>query len=271
MAVYPIPLPNRGFLRLRGSDKHFLQGIISQDIELLQTQPCIYACLLTPQGKFLHDFFVINLGEDWLIDGEADRLEDLQKRLTQFRMRHKVEIINAREQWQVIAVLPEAAPFDLLGEIVSDPRHAEMGQRVYIAKDAELPLISAFNLYDVRRLKLGIPDGSRDIVVEQALPMEFRLHALNGISLSKGCYLGQEMCSRMFFRDLLKRQTYTIQFDGDAPPAGTIIANVTGQIIGELRSSAGRLALAVIKIEAVEKAEALFANGQPCQIFTESH
>ncbi len=294
MAV-PVLLPNRGFLRLRGADKHFLQGIISQDIELLQTQPAIYSCLLTPQGKFLHDFFVINLGDDWLIDGEADRIEDLQKRLVQFRMRHKVEITNETAQWQVIAKLnylfeqhmlssqrklgsslsnnqvrlnPSLHWDDASVAASSDPRHVEMGQRVYLPKEVALPSTSEFLSYDQQRIKLAIPDGSRDMVLEQALPMEFRLHALNGISLSKGCYLGQEMCSRMFFRDLLKRQSYTLQFAGEAPSAGTVIRNAAGQMVGEVRSRIGGLALALIKIEIAE-AEVpitLMADSQNCQI-----
>lgn len=271
----PIPLPNRGFLRISGPDKHFLQGIISQDIEWLQTQPSIYACLLTPQGKFLHDFFVINLGDDWLIDGEADRINDLQTRLLQFRLRHKVEILDETQNWQVTAVIPAKAESRVPGSgslenftthgasrdgwpemiVIDDPRHAQMGQRIYQPADAAAVFHpAAYAAYEMQRIRRCIPDGARDMEIEKALPMEFRLNTLNGISLKKGCFLGQEMCSRMFFRDLLKRQTYPLQFYGDAPPAGTPIIDMDGQMAGEVRSSIGNLAIGMVKIDAAQAA-----------------
>ncbi len=275
-----IALPNRGLLRLSGRDKvDFLQGLITQDATLLKAPgDIIYALLLTPQGKFLHDFFVIVLWDgDFLIDCEAARREDLRARLWRYRLRAQIVILDETPKWRVEAELP---PLVERRAILSyaDPRSPLLGRRHYVPTqkavtilpsgdgevgppmtvlndDANLPP-GRFAAYEKIRLTRGIPDGSRDMTIEKSLPMEFNCDKFKGVALNKGCYLGQEMTSRMFFRDLIKKQTYPAQVAlpkgaGMPPPGTPILAD--GEPVGELRTSVNDIALAYVRIAAAEK------------------
>src|ERR1700679_4151569 len=122
-----VRLPNRGFLRLAGPDRlTFLQGLVSNDINKVATGQAVYSCLLTPQGKFLHDFFLVADGESLLIDCEADRRGGLAQRLKMYRLRSKIEI--AEVDYAVFAVFGPVPPIP--GAIVyADPRTAALGTR----------------------------------------------------------------------------------------------------------------------------------------------
>jgi folate-binding Fe-S cluster repair protein YgfZ len=180
-------LPDRGVLRLGGDDRRsFLQGLISNDIALCQPGKPIYAALLTPQGKFLHDMFAIDNGDDFLIDCESVRADDLLKRLRAHKLRAKVTFENVSNAFAVWASWSGDTPKDFY----TDPRLSTLGSRallkIDLTPDAE---VADFKTYDRHRLSLGVPDGSRDLVVEKSTLVEGNLDLLNAISWTKGCYM----------------------------------------------------------------------------------
>ncbi len=264
-----IKLPNRGLVRISGEDRHkFLQELISNDVNLLDEQLCIYACLLTPNGKFLHDFFVTDEDDTLLLECEGGaRAEDLTGRLNRYRLRSRVQI-SAEPDVSVYAVLPPSQPPPLSGgrgtaellppdkgggweggKTYPDPRHPEMGYRTFKAPPGieEKP----FEDYDRHRIRLGIPDGSRDMIPERSTLLESNIDKLNGISFNKGCYMGQELTARMHYRGLAKKHLYPVKFEGPVPQPGAPI-EVEGKTVGEMRSSCRDLGMALLKDEYVE-------------------
>lgn len=228
-----VTLPRRGLVHIEGEDRvSFLNGLVSNDVAKLQPGGIQYACLLTPQGKFLHDFFV-HAGDGFLLlDCEGDvRAKDLYERLNKFRLRAKVKI-SVEESSPVYAV------FD--GEDgLPDPRSDMLGRRAF-EKPAhdERP----FEEWDRRRIAACVPDGSRDLELEKSTLLEARIDRLNGVDWNKGCYMGQELTARMHYRGLAKKHLYTVTFKAGAPAPFSGLPNG-----GQMRSSCGDIGLALLK------------------------
>lgn len=245
-----VRLPNRAVLRLSGADRlSFLQGLVSNDVNAAAPGQAVYSCLLTPQGKFLHDFFLYADGESLLIECEADRRADLAQKLRMYKLRSKIEIAEA--EFSVFAVF--GAILDTPDTIQStDPRTPTLGTRVLArAGMPDLPAIP-FETCDRLRISLAVPDGSRDMEVGKAILLENNIDLLNGVAWDKGCYTGQELTARTKYRGLIKKRLMPVKIAGTAPDAGTpLIAD--GVEVGEMRSSNGDLGLALLRFEAVRK------------------
>lgn len=267
-------LPDRGVLRIGGADaRAFLQGLVSNDIAKVSPRQAIHASLLTAQGRYLHDFFIAEIGDDLVLDGELERLEDLRRRLSLYKLRSKVTIAVATDALAVAAAWGDgsATTFGLDGEAGGarawadgvafvDPRLAAMGVRAIASPAALASASSGFAAagaddYDRHRLPLGIPDGSRDLPIEKAILLENGFDELNGVDWKKGCYIGQELTARTKYRGLVKKRLMPVTIEGPLPQPGTLIT-VDGQEAGEMRSAAGRSGLALLRLEAVEKAAA---------------
>lgn len=220
-----VKLKNRGLIHLEGEDRHdFLQGLITNNIDTLSPEKPLYACLLTPQGKFLHDFFVIEGKDFTLLDCEGGaRAQDLFDRLNKYRLRKNVQIsVEPHNDVYVIFGAPVGLP---------DPRDPEMGNRAFEQPDLEE---KPFEAWDTNRIALTIPDGSRDLIPEKSTMDEAHMDKLNAIDYDKGCYIGQELTARMHYRGLGKRHLQTVQTK--EIPAGA-----------ELRSSCGDIGIALVK------------------------
>ncbi len=249
-------LPHRGVLRISGDDcATFLQGLISNDIGLCTPEQPIYAALLTPQGKFLHDLFIYNAGDSYLIDCEAARIDDLMQRLTTYKLRAKIALENVSKTLEVVVSLGDTTD-------LPDPRLKELGSRAIVTKGSNTN--SDFTTYDKHRLNLGITDGSRDMIIGKSTLSDGNFDLLHGINWTKGCYVGQELTARMHHRALVKKRMFPVKISGSAPAAGTIIF-YNGAEIGEMRSSANDIGLALLNIEAcqnlVAKTEAILGSG----------
>jgi folate-binding protein YgfZ len=249
-------LNERAVLEIGGPDRaDFLQGLISNDVTRLNDGRAIYAALLTAQGRYLHDFFLVASGDTYLLDGEAARLPDLTRRLTIYKLRSKVTL-TSRPDLAVCAIFGDPAPLPAAGAAFADPRNAALGTRLILPRDeiAALPFAQtdAAN-YDRLRLSLGVPDGSRDLVPEKSLLMESGFDALNGIDWNKGCYIGQEITARMKYRALVKKQLMPVSVDGPMPAPGTAILSGDDEV-GEMRSGRDGTALAVLRLDALDKA-----------------
>ncbi|MBL8571883.1 MAG: folate-binding protein YgfZ [Phreatobacter sp.] len=272
-----VVLDSRAVLAVTGEDRRaFLQGLISNDVNKVAADHAVHAAFLTAQGRFLHEFFVAELGDRLLLDAEAPRLEDLRRRLAMYKLRAKVALEPLADGFAVVALIGDGAaaalgcggaPGDAVGFAGGiafvDPRLAELGLRA-ILPPTELSALAARGFvpgrledYDALRLTLGVGDGSRDLAVEHALLLENGFDELNGVDWKKGCYIGQELTARMKYRALVKRRLTPVRIEGPRPAPGTPVT-LDGAEAGEMRSSSGTLGLALLRIEALE---ALRARG----------
>jgi len=280
MSKIYVTLPSRGILAIDGPDRAtFLQGLVSNDVTQAGPSRAIYSAFLTAQGKYLHDFFIAETGERLLLDCEAERLPDLQRRLKMYKLRSKIALEDVSAQFSVTALfgpgalealgLPAepgaAAPFgaSLGGGIVFvDPRLERLGARAILPRGTEAEVLEPAGFapaeaaaYERLRLEAGVPDGSRDMVVEKAILLENNLDELHAISWQKGCYMGQELTARTRYRGLVRKRLFPVIVEGALPEPGTPVM-LNGKEAGEMRSGSGDRALALLRLEEVARAEA---------------
>lgn len=251
-------LPHRSVIAVGGSDRvEFLQGLISNDTRKVGPGQAIWAALLTPQGRFLNDMFVVeDENQTFLLETERERAAALAKKLKMYTLRSKVTVEDRSATMEVAVVFgPDAARMPPVAGATTfvDPRLPELGVRVLapagqstqMLKLPEAPLAD----YEALRLALGVPDGSRDMPVEKALLLESGFDELHGVDWQKGCYMGQELTARTKYRGLIKRRLFPVKVDGPLPPSGTPIQR-DGKEVGELRSGSGDRALAMLQLDA---------------------
>ena len=265
-------LAERGILKIAGPDaRPFLQGLISNDINKVSASRAIYATFLTPQGRYLHDFFVAEIGGVFAVDCEAGRLDDLKRRLTMFKLRSKIEITDESDKFLVAAIPADGASFDLEGPagtareweggaVFVDPRLAAAGLRAILPRESAEAALKTAGLspgapadYEHMRITLGLPDGSRDMPVEKAILLENGLDELNGIDWDKGCYLGQELTARTKHRGLVRKRLLPVSIEGPIPPPGTKIMSGEKEA-GEMHTAVDGAGLAMLRLEFLEGA-----------------
>jgi len=274
-------LDDRGVIAVEGPDaREFMQGLISNDIDKVTPERAIYTALLTPQGKYLFDFFVSQAGDTLLVDCERARLADLQKRLRMYKLRAQVELADRSEHFAVAALWGAEAPAGTGlgseagcakavedGTLIIDPRLPEAGMRAVVARSRAAEILEDLGAavgdaadYDRHRLGLGLPDASRDLVVDKAILLESGFDELNGVDWKKGCYMGQELTARTKYRGLVKKRLVPVAIDGPAPVPGTPL-KAGDREVGEMRSSLETTGLALVRLDAIEAGEALDADG----------
>jgi len=275
-------LENRRLIRLEGEDtRSFLQGLISNDVDKVTMEQAIYAAFLTPQGKYLFDFFVFVMDGAFWLDCEAARAEEFRTRLSRYRLRSKVTIEDGGTGYSIAAVFGGSAPAKLgLSDIAghtakfdggvafTDPRLAKAGARAVLPADAAGKALTGagltetpFDVYDAHRIGLGLPDGSRDMVVEKTILLEAGFEELNGVDWDKGCYLGQELTARTHYRGLVKRRIVPVAIDGASPAPGTPILR-DGKEVGEVRSSVPGAGIAMMRLEHLAEGGGDFTAGE---------
>lgn len=242
-------LSNRAIVSVSGPDaRAFLQNLVTCDVETLTTGEAAFGALLTPQGKILFDFLVVCAGDEkFLLDTAADTAPALLKRLSMYKLRAKVavELTDRR----VVAAWDEAAP--PAGLSYRDPRDQRLGSRVVDGA----PDAGDFAAYDAHRIALGIPQGGADFAWGDAFPHEVNMDLLHGVSFVKGCYVGQEVVSRMQHRGTNRRRILPATFDGPAPAAGAEI-RAGDTLIGTFGSASGGHGLAAVRIDRLADAQA---------------
>lgn len=246
-----IALPARTVIAVGGDDRiAFLQGLVSNDVSKLAPGRAIWAALLTAQGKFLHEFFIIDAGDRLLMDCEAARKDDLLRRLKMFKLRSKVELTDLSAELALFARLGPGDAAELGGMAFADPRHAEMGSRLLLPVGTKAP--GDFAEWDRARIALGLPDGSRDLLVEKSILLENGFDELHGVAWDKGCYVGQELTARTKYRGLVKKRLVPVAVTGPLPEPGSPVLR-DGQEVGEIRSGRDDLALALLRLEAIRE------------------
>jgi len=269
-----IELASRGVIALHGEDRaSFLNGLTTNEIPAAGTAP-VYSALLSPQGKFLFDFFMLATADSILLDCARAEAPALLAKLRPYKLRAKVDMQDASEAYATLALLNEAPLVADLpaAQLYADPRHPAMGQRLLVPRDwlpdAKARLLAAGYseateaTYTEHRLRHGVPDGATDLPEGRAIPLEYNFDLLNAISWTKGCYVGQELTARTRYRGLLRKRLFAISGPAPLPPPGTAIMK-NGQEAGELRASAGHVGLAILRLEHLATEEGLTADGKP--------
>lgn len=230
-------LPDRAVLCIAGADaRPFLQGLLTNDVDTLAPDRALYAGLLSPQGKALFDMILHADGDDILIDVATARADALARRLAMYKLRKAVTI--APTPLVVMAGWGADA-----ADHPADPRLAALGAR-WIAESG--PENDA--AYTMHRLGLGVP-ASADIGEDQLLWLETGADLLNGVSFTKGCYVGQENTARMHHRDKVRRRLAPLHLQGDPGDAGDV-TDSAGRSVGTLRSRHGAIVIAHLRLEA---------------------
>jgi hypothetical protein len=240
------PLPDRGVIEISGEDRiTFLQGLVSNDVMQAHPGHAVWAALLTPQGKWLADFFILADAERLLLDCERGQVAMLMQRLSRFRLRSKVTLRLA-EELCVYAAWDGALTEHAIS--APDPRLPEAGLRLLSA--TPLPTTALEVDWDRHRLALGLPDGSRDLEAEKTVLLEAGFDELNGVSWTKGCYMGQELTARTKYRGLVKRRLVPVAVQGPLPAPGSAIFR-NAQEVGVMRSGRDQAGLASLRLDAL--------------------
>lgn len=268
-------LPDRGVVRVAGPDaEKFLNGSITADLKTLAKQAAVHSALLTTQGKMMFEFFALKAPDGgFLLETAKDLADDLVKRFKAFMLRAKVEVENVSSAYEVAAIWGGELPASDKRIVYADPRLPEMGSRLLapippgitadpgdVEGDAEWVTTEA---YHAHRIALGVPEAGKDFPIGDTYPHEADFDQLNGVSFAKGCFVGQEVVTRMERRGTARRRLVTASSASPLPPAGTPIT-ADGAAIGTLSSSAAGRGLALLRLDrakaAIDRGQALTAG-----------
>ncbi|HEY2210393.1 MAG TPA: folate-binding protein [Bradyrhizobium sp.] len=252
-------LPDRGVVKVSGEDaRNFLNGLVTTDVTLLRPGLGRFGALLTPQGKITVDFLVTEApsghGGGFLIDCARALAQGLADKLGFYKLRAKVAVENLSDNLGVLAAWdgdPAMKP-DLA---FADPRNAALGWRILVAAELAQKVADLIGAdlvdsaaYDAHRIASGVPRGGLDFMYGDAFPHETNMDRLHGVDFDKGCYVGQEVVSRMQHRGIARTRTVRVIVDGPAPePGAAILAG--DKTLGTMGSTAGRNGLALIRID----------------------
>jgi tRNA-modifying protein YgfZ len=253
-------LPDRAVLRLSGEDvRSWFANLVTCDIAGLRPGEGRWGALLTPQGKILFDFLATMDEENRLyLDTDRTHAAEFAKRLTFYRLRAKVAVEDLSEGWSVHAILPSLGAMPVDGIVFADPRHAGLGQRILQAT-AGLADEAAITVYHARRIGLGIPEGGKDFALGDTFPHEALMDMLGGVDFKKGCYVGQEVVSRMQHRGTARTRIVPVSGSAPLPAVGTDI-RIGDRSAGTLGSSSGSRGLALLRLDRVEEGGVLEAG-----------
>lgn len=231
-------LKNRSVIKIAGSARlEFLQSLLTNDLTKLDSQKFIYAMLLTPQGRFLYDFFITKIEDGYLLDTQKVKVDELIKKLSMYKLRQDVQI----EKSDLIPILKiESDKFDLLSrEYVSALPNSEQ---------------ILFESFENKRMENLIPDADADFVFERTLPLEYGDFVVDGIDFKKGCYVGQEVMARSNYRGVIRKTIYKCTFEKTGFLKGEdIIAD--GKKIGVMLGFNKTRGIALLNNEEFEKAK----------------
>lgn len=272
-------LSNRGLVAIQGDDaRGFLQRLVTNDMTQVSVTHAAYSSLLTPQGKILFDFFIVETAQGFLIDCQKERVNELIKRLMLYKLRAAIIVTDESAALGVYATWADGPQHLAMPHIAGaqknavmndgiaymDPRLAALGARLILAKDKALTALktAGFELndmthYDAERIRHGLPAAGQDFKAEEDFPLECNFEELNAIDFKKGCYIGQEVTSRTKRRGIVRKRLVPVRVEGALPPPGTqILAGM--QAIGEMRSGLGTYAIALLRLDKTSDA---FASG----------
>jgi folate-binding protein YgfZ len=253
-------LDERKLVKISGSEAEvFLQGIFTCNIEEIPARGAGFGGLLSPQGKILFDFFVVRDGEKFLLDIDTTMVDEFVKRLAFYKLRADVQLDVCGDEIEVFAVWGGTIPNVDSALIIADPRLPEMGWRIYSNSTPQNVQMSPSADYEKHRITLGMPKSGVDYLPGGAFPHDALYDQNGGVDFSKGCYVGQEVVSRMHHRGSARKRVIQIMGDEQLPQPGTKIT-VEGKSVGEITSLSGKLGMAIARIDRIGNA---VANSTP--------
>ena len=245
-------LDDRGVLRVSGAEaRGFLQGLFTCDVERVAPGNPAFGALLTPQGKIIVDFILTEQDDAFWLDVPATLAADLLKRLRLYRLRAQIELSDLSETLGVQAFWGQEPP---PAGAQPDPRHPGLGARLIAERATLVKTPGDRTAYEALRIACAIPQGGADFAYGDAFPHEANMDLIGGVDFKKGCYVGQEVVSRVHHRGTARRRILTAELTGPAPAPGTpVLAGETE--VGVLCSTAGAHALASIRLDKAEDAK----------------
>jgi tRNA-modifying protein YgfZ len=254
-------LTDRGVIKVAGGDAaDFLHKVVTNNMLGIAAGEARYSGLLTPQGKLMFDFFVVPLPEGaqtgFYFDSVKEQVPALVKRINFHKLRAKITVEDQSETLGVAAFWNEPVPTSFAGTLYADPRAPGLGSRL-IGPHAALAEITSPDeaAYDAHRIALGVARGGRDFRYGDTFVHDANLDFMHGVDFKKGCYIGQEVVSRVQFRKSARKRIVKVRFNGPAPAPGTEIT--AGDIvIGEIGSVAAKDGLASLRVDRVKDAKA---------------
>lgn len=249
-----VHLTDRVLIRASGPDaSKFLHGVITCNVQTMAKGDSRYGALLTPQGKIISDFLFYAEGDEvFLFDVPAERAEDLLKRLVFHRLRAKVTFEKAEDR-AVAAVFGETGALPE-GALYADPRFPALGQRLVLAQADAQALSADLSAYEAHRIALGIPKGGADFAYGDTFPHEADMDQLGGVDFKKGCYVGQEVVSRMEHRSTPRNRLVEVLFPAPLAVGQEIAAG--DKAVGQLTSVAEGRGIATVRLDRVTDARA---------------
>ncbi|MGJ4957310.1 YgfZ/GcvT domain-containing protein [Bradyrhizobium sp. HKCCYLRH2015] len=269
-------LDDRGVVQVSGEDaRKFLNGLFTTDVTKLQPGEARFGALLTPQGKIIVDFLVAQVpaadaGERFLLDCPRALAQALTDKLNLYKLRAKVAVSNLSDQVGVIAVW-DGAIGATPEPSFADPRHESLGARVIAPQEALAEIAARLDAelvdsaaYEAHRIDCSVPRGGLDFMYGDAFPHETNMDRLHGVDVGKGCYVGQEVVSRMHHRGTTRTRAAKVLLDGPGPEPGTPIL-AGDKTVGTMGSAAAQKGMALLRIdraaEALEAGTPLTAGG----------
>ena len=254
-------LEDRGVVSVTGADAAgFLQGLLTNDVERLEPGQACYAALLTPQGKILFDMIVVRApdagGAAFLLDCTAAQAAELARRLGFYKLRAKVAVADVSAT-RAVAAFWGGEPAAVEGGVLyADPRDPRLAWRAILPR----PIAAAVGSehageYEGLRIGVVAPKGGVDFAYGDAFPHDANLDLLRGVDFDKGCYVGQEVVSRMKHRGTGRKRIVRVKLAGSPPAPGAPVMD-RELAVGTLGSSSGREALALLRLDRVEDATA---------------
>jgi tRNA-modifying protein YgfZ len=273
-------LPDRGVVKVAGDDaRNFLHGLLSADVLKLTPGAARFCALLSPQGKIIADFFVVEApaqdGGGFFLDAPRALAKPLADRLNLYKLRSRLIVEDLSEVLGVLAAW-DGGGGTTAGLSYADPRLPALGLRVMLpphraaetATGLGAALVDASE-YEAHRIALGIPQGGVDFRYGDAFPHEADMDQIGGVDFGKGCYVGQEVVSRMEHRGIARTRTVPLRYEGPAPSPGAAVLAGERQV-GTMGSAAGGRGLALLRLdrvaEAFSRGETLFAGGIQIQL-----
>ena len=261
-------LPDRGVVKVAGDDaRKFLNGLITSDMGKVTSERSTFAALLTPQGKIIADFIVAEApaedGGGFFLDCARALATTLMQRLNFYKLRAKVIVEDLSEVLGVLAIW-HGERMTEYGLCTADPRLPDLGLRCMLpphlaseaAKDLGAELLEPA-LYEAHRIALGVPRGGLDFIYGDAFPHETDMDQLGGVDFAKGCFVGQEVVSRMEHRGTARNRVVPVTYQDFAPEAGTPVS-AGEKPVGTLGSSAQGRGVALLRLDRL--ADALAAG-----------
>ena len=274
-----IPLEHRNLISISGEDaQNFLQGIITNNIKKVTDTNSIYALMLTPQGKFLYDFFISKMDDKFIIDCNKDQIDNILKKLKMYKLRSDVNIENISDKYEVAALLGDTKLEELenadagytkkfcKGIVYLDPRKEQMGARSVIERENEYQSFKAYKFekgdiedYEDTRIANTVPSGDFDLESQNSFPHDFGMNQINAIDYNKGCYVGQEVTARVQYKSTLRKKVYKVMTHSrpTLPEFGSDIT-LDGKKAGKMLSSSKNIGLALLQISYVEEGNKKF-------------